>query len=273
MTRRGRTRSAEELREAAWSALAEDPERAVRLARQALALQDDGDGRYLLGVALLDSGEEEDGLIELEGALTADPTHVDAWAALGRAWFDRCDWEDARQAVTSALRLDPHHPDALYVRACLRERRGDHDGAARDYLAAAAEAPDDYPVPVRLDDEAINTVVEQVIDTLHPSLQRYLADVPILVDEVPDEELLSSFDPPMTPTDLVACFSGPSLTERSTLGPWSQLPATIVLYRCNLARLATDREGMLEELRITLLHEIGHFLGLDEADLEARGLD
>ena len=46
-----------------------------------------------------------------------------------------------------------------------------------------------------------------------------------------------------------------------------------MLFRSNLMRMAHDREAMQEELRVTLLHEIGHFLGLDEEDLERRGLD
>ena len=41
----------------------------------------------------------------------------------------------------------------------------------------------------------------------------------------------------------------------------------------NLARRSADREELIEQLRITLFHEVGHFLGLDEDDLEARGLE
>jgi predicted Zn-dependent protease with MMP-like domain len=63
------------------------------------------------------------------------------------------------------------------------------------------------------------------------------------------------------------------LTERTTDNAWSNLPSAIVLYRRNLERIAWDRQRLVEELRITVFHEIGHFLGLDEDDLEARGLD
>ena len=72
---------------------------------------------------------------------------------------------------------------------------------------------------------------------------------------------------------IVALGAGSSLMERSHHDPWSQLPGEITLYKGNLARMATDREELIEQLRITLLHEIGHFLGLDEDDLERRGLD
>jgi predicted Zn-dependent protease with MMP-like domain len=50
------------------------------------------------------------------------------------------------------------------------------------------------------------------------------------------------------------------------------LPPVITLFRFNLARLANDPEELRSQLRITLLHEIGHALGLDEDDLAERGL-
>ena len=48
---------------------------------------------------------------------------------------------------------------------------------------------------------------------------------------------------------------------------------TIHLYRSNLERTAVDREHLAAEVRITVLHETGHYFGLDEDDLERLGLD
>jgi predicted Zn-dependent protease with MMP-like domain len=268
-----RPKSVEQLREDALAALEEDPPRAVQLAREALNLQPDAESFYVCGLALCESGDAEEGIEALRMAVQLDPDHVDAWVGLGRELFDGCQFEDARGALLAALRLDPHHPEALYYRACLRERRGDWSGAARDYQAAALVAPDDFPVPVTLEDETIETLTDEVVTSLHPSLQRYLENVHILVDEVPQIDLLQQFDPPARPTEVLACFAGHSLGERSTADAWSSLPATIVLFRRNLSRIAHDREELVDELRITLLHEIGHFLGLDEEDLERRGLD
>lgn len=268
-----RATSVDELRTAAWEALGDDPERAVRLAERALRILEDAEGWYVLGVARAEAGDGEGSIGALAKAVELDTEHADAWAALARALFDDYQWEAAGEAVHAALRLDVAHPEARTIRAWLRERRSDWDGAWRDYLAAHAENPQDYPLPVPLDDDEVDTITEAVIGELHPSLQRYLANVPILVDEVPSDEVLEEFDPPARPAEILGCFSGEPLPSRSTFDPWSQLPASILLFRRNLQRVASDRDALLDELRITLLHEIGHFLGLDEEDLAARGLD
>jgi predicted Zn-dependent protease with MMP-like domain len=57
------------------------------------------------------------------------------------------------------------------------------------------------------------------------------------------------------------------------MDPWSHFPSSIALFQRNLERFARDREELLEEIRITLLHEVGHFLGLDEDRLRDLGLD
>ncbi len=56
------------------------------------------------------------------------------------------------------------------------------------------------------------------------------------------------------------------------MDPWSHFPSSIVLYQKNLERACDSKEQLVEEIRVTLLHEVGHFLGLDEEELEARGL-
>lgn len=268
-----RTRTVAELLESALAVLEEDPGQALTLAREAARRQPDAESFYVLGLASCETEDSEAGLDALRMAVKLDAEHVDAWVALGRELFDVCEEEEAQAALLTALRLDVHHPEALYYRACLRERRGDHDGAARDYQAASLIDPETFPAPLPLDDATIEGIVEEVVTALHPSLQRYLQNVAILIDEVPSAELCGQFDPPARPAEILGCFAGHSLTERSHSDPWSALPATIVLFRRNLMRVAVDRDGLLDELRVTLLHEIGHFLGLDEADLEARGLD
>jgi len=249
-----------------------DAERALALAREGLALRPDAEGWYLLGVALEANVELESAVAALEEAVKLDPSHADAHVALAEMASNALDFDAATEHVLDALRADPGHPDALHLRACLRERRGDHDGAARDFAAAALIDPDRFPVPPALDDDTIEAVTEEVLRSLHPSLRAYLANVPIIVDEQPSDEVLLDL-PGAHPFELLGCFSGRALAESPGHDPWSVLPPTICLYRQNLQRFAHDREELVAELRVTLLHEIGHYLGLDEDDLEERGLE
>ncbi len=63
------------------------------------------------------------------------------------------------------------------------------------------------------------------------------------------------------------------LGQKASMDPWSHFPSSIALFQRNLERMARDREELVEEIRVTLLHEVGHFLGLDEDQLRDLGLD
>jgi predicted Zn-dependent protease with MMP-like domain len=146
-------------------------------------------------------------------------------------------------------------------------------GADRDLHRAHRLDPQTFPKMVHVDDATVEAIVDEAVRAMHPSIREYLKQVALVLDEVPDEEILRQWDPPMPPGEIVGYFSGYSLVERSGDNPWSALPSSIVLFRRNLGRLASDPDRVVEELRVTVLHEVGHFLGLDEQDLEDRGLD
>jgi predicted Zn-dependent protease with MMP-like domain len=95
--------------------------------------------------------------------------------------------------------------------------------------------------------------------------------VPVIVEEVPSVDALLEIED-VHPFELLGSYSGRTISDRGGDAPWSTLPPVITLFRHNLARIAHDRTELLSQLRITLLHEIGHALGLDEHDLAERGL-
>lgn len=267
--------SVEELLDLAEDALDEgDAHRALRICRQVLdTIPDHPGATFLSGEAQRSLGELERAEAHYRQVVALTPEHSPSWSALGSVLFEMLRFDEARSCALRAIRLDPRNAEACYLRALLRERRDDRLGARRDYLRAARLEPDIYPAPLELDDATVEAVVEEVLRLMHPSIRAYLANVAILLEEVPDAELCLEFDPPASPSELLGYYTGVSLRERSFENPWSNLPSAIVLFRRNLERIAWDRERLIEELRITVFHEVGHFLGLDEDDLAERGLD
>ena len=71
---------------------------------------------------------------------------------------------------------------------------------------------------------------------------------------------------------MLGLFVGVPTTEREeTTGVKLDLDR-ILLFERNLEKVAQNREDLVEQIQITVKHEIGHFLGLDEEELEKLGL-
>jgi len=250
-----------------------DPEAALEIADQILAAYPEHPGAlYLTAEAFHDLGDYEEAERRYRRCTQLVPEHASSWSGLAVALLDQLRYDEATQVANRAIRVDERNPEAYHLRALLRERRGDVRGAERDDRRAFRLDPDRYPVPLALDDATIEAVVTEAIAACPDSVRDALANVPVILEELPTDEVCNSFDPPRSPIDLVGLFSGPTLAEMGTDAVWTQALPAITLYRKNLQRVARDRTQLLDEVRVTLVHEIGHFLGLSEEDLEDRGL-
>jgi predicted Zn-dependent protease with MMP-like domain len=103
--------------------------------------------------------------------------------------------------------------------------------------------------------------VRAALDELPPHLATALENLAVVVeDENPD-------DP-----DLFGLFQGVPLTERSSAAPPGP-PNKISIYRLPLEESFPDPEDLREEIRITVLHELAHYFGIDEERLLELGYD
>ncbi|MDP7070393.1 MAG: metallopeptidase family protein [Phycisphaerales bacterium] len=117
--------------------------------------------------------------------------------------------------------------------------------------------------------EAFDVVFEEVLSHLPPTLHDLIERVPVIVEDQPAAEILAESD--ALPDEICGLHSGIPLTAQSVEDA-GVLPETIHLYRIGiLAAAERSRMGIREEIRITLLHEIGHHFGLDEQALEDSG--
>ena len=114
-------------------------------------------------------------------------------------------------------------------------------------------------------------LLESIIEQLPESLRRLMEEVPLIVEDEPSRRLLDDMDIDPRRGDLCGLHWGIALTDRSVQHSGT-LPDRMMLFRGPILRTAGRRLRELElQIRITLLHEIGHHFGLDEHDLEQLG--
>jgi predicted Zn-dependent protease with MMP-like domain len=110
--------------------------------------------------------------------------------------------------------------------------------------------------------------VKAVLRSLPPPLRARAQQVPVTYEHVPGDDLLQDGIEP----DTLGLFVGPDFAEAETTP--SPIPPQIILFLDNLWDISEeDVELFQEEIRVTLLHELGHYLGLDEEELFDRGLE
>ena len=103
-------------------------------------------------------------------------------------------------------------------------------------------------------------LVADALDTLPPRLTEHFRNVAVVVEDEHED------DP-----DLLGLYEGVPLTERSTYS--GALPDRISLYRIPLSLLAQDRDDLVEEIRVTVVHEFAHHVGIDDERLHELGWD
>ena len=109
-------------------------------------------------------------------------------------------------------------------------------------------------------------LVRQAYREMPLNVHQALDNVDVVVEEWPgpDEEDLIDGE-----GSLFGLYHGVPLTERE--GGSVMLPDRIVIYRQPILRSCTTRTEAEREIKVTLLHEIGHYLGMSEADLHRLG--
>ncbi len=227
---------------------------------------------WLEGQALTEGGEPHLALPRLDEALRCSPDHLDA--RLERAWalFELCRFDEAAAELDAVEAREPDDAWGHHLRGLLAERRGDEREAARRFERARRLDPEGFPRPASVPPAEFERLVEAALENLPEPVRRYLANVPVMVEALPSLDDLTGGDPPLSPT-ILGIFRGAPYGQKASADPWSHLPSSIALYQRNLERFARDRDELVEQIGVTLLHEVGHFLGLDEDELAARGLD
>jgi predicted Zn-dependent protease with MMP-like domain len=114
-------------------------------------------------------------------------------------------------------------------------------------------------MPVRMSPQRFDELVSDALDLIPPKLAAAIDNVVILVEAHHPEE-----------PDLLGLYEGVALTERDSNYAGS-LPDTVTIFREPLLDMCGSEEEVVEEVAITVIHEIAHHFGIDDERLHQLG--
>lgn len=113
---------------------------------------------------------------------------------------------------------------------------------------------------VEISDEAFDEAVSVALDQIPVKFLDLLDNVVILVEDVPDGP----------DQDLLGLYEGIPLSERD-LFYGGVLPDHVFIYRQPLKRICDTQEELVEQIAVTVVHEIAHYFGIEDIELDHLG--
>lgn len=179
-------------------------------------------------------------------------------------------WEEVVRVLERALQKSPEDSDVHHLLGVAHGELGEDDRCRHHFRKTYeldARVRKDVAIDERTADDIARTA-RAVLDELPAEYRERLGNVLVVLEERPSLDLVEDgFDP-----RAYGLFEGQEHLEQLNQDVTTQA-TRIVLYSTNLALDFPDPEDLAEEVRITVLHEVGHFFGLDEDDMVRLGLD
>ncbi len=111
-----------------------------------------------------------------------------------------------------------------------------------------------------IDGARFERLVGEALDSLPPELGEMMENVAVVVEDVhPDE-------------DLLGLYEGVPLTERGDYGGMA-MPDRVTVYRLPICAICDSEEELLDQVTVTVVHEVAHHFGIDDDTLEELGWD
>ncbi len=119
--------------------------------------------------------------------------------------------------------------------------------------------------------DTFSRTVDEALGGLPAPIRKRIEGVPVIVRNRPSRKDLRDADIP--PDELLlGLFQGSSLRDRTTWDAPGEMER-IILFRAPLEESCATRDELMREIRKTVLHEVGHFLGMREEDLARLGFE
>lgn len=121
-------------------------------------------------------------------------------------------------------------------------------------------------------EKRFNQIIADALDSLPENFREAMENIAVVVEDWPDEDMIAEMDL-VDKFDLLGLYHGTPLPEREHENGSAILPDVITLYRRPLEHVCRTESELRTEIRKTLLHEIGHYFGLDEERLAELGYE
>jgi predicted Zn-dependent protease with MMP-like domain len=121
-------------------------------------------------------------------------------------------------------------------------------------------------MPFRVTREDFEKVVEKALETLPEEYRQFLTNITLTIEDYPSKEDAGRLN---THKELLlGLFSGVPYPRKGGFFdiPYP-LPDTIILFQKNIENICSTEMELEEQIRVTLIHEVGHYFGLSEGDL------
>lgn len=135
------------------------------------------------------------------------------------------------------------------------------------------DTPDDIPPTPAMTNAEFEAIVDEVLAELPEELREVLEECSIIITDWADPELLGLMGGITVEETPYGFYDGTPVGMRGPTQNSFLLPDRIYLFRGPLMEDFPERDQLAEEIRVTLIHELGHMIGFDEDDLEERGLE
>ncbi len=117
---------------------------------------------------------------------------------------------------------------------------------------------------VEMSREDFENAVSDALDLIPPPLMDQVDNCVILVEEEPPDDV----EP-----DTLGLYDGTPLTERGDWWASGSLPDRIFIFRGPLTRMCETEDELVDEIRVTVVHEIAHHFGIEDGRLAELGWD
>lgn len=127
----------------------------------------------------------------------------------------------------------------------------------------------------RMTDEEFERVIAEALDSIPEQFLEVLENVAVVAQDEPDDEHFDVLDDPeslggsVLGDELLGLYDGIPLTERGEY--YENIPDVITIFKGPHERCFDTREEVIDEVRKTVIHEIGHYFGLDDERLYEMG--